>query len=90
MGDSSIVDIPNTHPHPENNFQMANAEVEPLLPDAIATWHTHVTGNSNLSLEDFTTFLSLPDLFHVIVGQKDISIYYVKNGIVYLGNYEQY
>lgn len=63
---------------------MRPGEVEPLLPDAAATWHTHPHNIVNLSLEDHAMFLSMPGVIHYIVTETRIRSFIVRNNKVLL------
>jgi proteasome lid subunit RPN8/RPN11 len=88
LKDGTIVDIPNIADDPKTSFEM---DLEAALPyldgdDVAATWHTHPGTDPNLSGEDYSCFLSWPDLEHVIVGMRDgkaaVSRYRVEQGLV--------
>lgn len=72
-----VVEVTNVHPQPLNNFDVpveALIEFEDL---AVATWHTHPGGTSQLSLDDDAAFRAWPDLLHYIVGSDGVRAYRV-------------
>lgn len=79
-----IVECQNLHPAPENNFQFDPED----LSKATATWHTHVNGTANLSLEDYRFYLAWPKLNHFIVTSDKVNLYVVESGVVYQANAE--
>ncbi len=47
------------------------------LEGAVATWHTHPQGSSNLSIADYYFFKSWPKLSHFIVSKDDVWCYVI-------------
>jgi len=88
LKDGTVVDIPNVADDPKTSFEMdLAAAIEHLDADTVAaTWHTHPESDPNLSGEDYSCFLSWPDLEHVIVGILDgktvVRRYRVEQGLV--------
>lgn len=85
LADGTIVELPNVAPEPTEAFC---ADPEALLPylDAgviAATWHTHPSTSSNLSVGDYETFLFWPDCKHYIVGNDGVACYVVRNNTVF-------
>lgn len=83
LRDETILEIPNKHENPANGFSFPRSYFD-QNPGALATWHTHPTGNPNLSYEDYKIFLSQPKLFHYIVGDGIVWGFYVRNNKVFL------
>jgi len=83
LADGKILEVPNTHPKPEDHFSIARSYFTEY-PDALATWHTHPSGQANLTVEDYRAFLTQPNLFHYIVGDGIVWGFYVKENRVYL------
>jgi proteasome lid subunit RPN8/RPN11 len=88
LKDGTIVELANLASDPKTSFEM---DLEAALPhldsDTVAaTWHTHPDGDPNLSGEDYSCFLSWPDLEHVIVGVLGGTVtvrrYRVEQGLV--------
>jgi proteasome lid subunit RPN8/RPN11 len=84
LKDDSVVELRNVSPQPDQFFDYSPEEFSKLIEDAKATWHTHPSGQCNLSIEDRIFFLSWPKLLHYIVGGNDIWCYRVLNGMVVL------
>jgi proteasome lid subunit RPN8/RPN11 len=88
LKDGSTVELPNIAENPETSFRMDLEKALPYLTDdqVAATWHTHPHTDPNLSGEDYSCFLSWPDLEHVIVGIRDgdvaVTRYRVEKGLV--------
>lgn len=81
--DDEIVEVKNIHPDPENGFQVSATDLKEYAERASATWHTHPGHTSNLSVEDYHTFLNWPGLRHFIIGTDGVSEYYVIDDEVY-------
>ena len=77
----TIIEVPNTHPNPTTNFAFAESYFK-KFDNAIATWHTHPSTGPNLSVEDYRSFLSHPEVFHYIVGDGKVWGFYVKDNRV--------
>lgn len=77
-----IVEIPNNSSYPRDSFVMSESDLEPFRPNMIATWHTHPRGPCNLSLEDYNTFMELPELQHLIITHKSVTAYGVEDDYV--------
>lgn len=81
LNDSTIVEVKNCHLDPAHYFEISEEDIGRYLPSAVATWHTHPIGSSNLSVEDYRCFLRYYSLNHYILGQNGaISRYYVESG----------
>lgn len=76
--DFKIVEVENIATEKDNNFMFKCDDLEKLeSSDIIATFHTHVKKSSNLSKEDYDSFLNWEKLLHFIIGQDKISCYKV-------------
>lgn len=86
LKDGTIVEIDNIHEDPTDGFKMDPVQVLPYLEEAVGTWHTHPDTDPNLSGEDYSGFLSWPNLTHSIVGWRDgqasVQRYMIKDGLV--------
>lgn len=86
LKDGTIVEIKNVAPQPNEGYEMDPVEMLPHLDDAVATWHTHPDTDPNLSGDDYSGFLSWPDMEHVIIGQRNgqnvVTRYKVEHGLV--------
>ncbi len=83
LADDSIIEIPNTHSEPSDNFSFSKEQFE-KYPNCVATWHTHPSGEANLSVNDYNTFLKNPKFFNYIVGNGIVWGFYVRDNRVYL------
>jgi proteasome lid subunit RPN8/RPN11 len=90
MSDGTLVEIQNIADDPIGTFEMDPQAVLPLIQSGqvVATWHTHPQQDPSLSGEDYSFFLSWPDLKHKIVGVRDgqnmTLTYEVADGLVLL------
>ncbi len=66
----------------QHNFTMNSQFLLKYINDAVATWHTHPAATANLSLYDWDTFVSNPDLKHFIIAVDEVRGYEVVNGSV--------
>ena len=74
-----ITEVENLAEDPANQFKMTMAQIE----KGFATWHSHPRNDANLSMADWTFFLSWPEKLHFIVHSGEVRLYYVEDGIVY-------
>lgn len=81
MQNGDIVETKNIHENPRNNFRFESS-VFIDFPLCVATWHTHPTNDTNLSVEDYFNFLKYPQFRHYIVGENEVSHYFVENNQV--------
>lgn len=81
-----IIHIPNIAENKALGYEMDPTEVLPYLDEVIGTWHTHPDADPNLSGEDYSGFLSWPDLEHLIIGVREGNVvvvrYKIENGLV--------
>jgi len=86
LKDDTVVEITNVAKDKTLGYEMDPHEVLEYVDDAVATWHTHPDTDPNLSGEDYSGFLSWPDMEHVIVGRRDGEVvvvrYRVQHGLV--------
>lgn len=77
LPNGAIKEVFNNHPSPAYGFDMSSEDIlehtEKL--GAVATWHTHPDAPANLSGEDYLTFMSWPNLYHIIVGEDCMKAY---------------
>lgn len=83
LEDGSIIELPNSAENQAEDFSFPRSYFE-KYPTTVATWHTHPTGNPNLSVNDYKSFLTLPDLFHYVVGDGIVWAFYVRENKVFL------
>lgn len=81
--DGTLVESENQSDTPLEGISFAlTPELLAILPDVVATWHTHPGASANLSVGDSDTFTSWPNLAHAIVGETETRWYAVKHGAV--------
>ncbi len=66
----------------ESSIAMNSVEILKYIDDAQATWHTHLVTSANLSMEDYESFVSNPDLKHFIIAADEVRGYEVVDGHV--------
>lgn len=73
-------EVNNIHPQADNNFMFSCEDLDKLdSNDVIATFHTHPNKTSNLSKEDYDSFVNWEKLLHFIIGKDKISCYKVSD-----------
>lgn len=77
-----IIELPNSSSYPNNSFVISEADVEPYKATMAATWHTHPRGPHNLSIDDYNTFLELPNFSHLIITHRSVSQYQAQGDYV--------
>jgi len=77
MADDTIVEVANNAADPENGFEVSPEDVIFYIEEkgAVGIWHTHPDKNSNLSSEDYPSFLAYKDMTHFIVGNDGVRAY---------------
>lgn len=70
-----VVELPNRHTQPKNNFRMLSEDVANVAGEIVSTWHSHTIQSYNLSLNDYECFKNLPELSHYIVSTKGVACY---------------
>lgn len=83
LSDGTIMEVPNVHPEPQNNFCIPAETILEYADQIRIIWHTHTTDEVNLSVEDYHAFLNYPDYEHQIYTQYDMASYYVRENLVY-------
>lgn len=84
LKNGAILELPNVHEDPQNGFRVDPAEILKHEAETAATWHTHPSGNANLSMEDYHCFLAWPELFHYVVSRVKVNCYFTEFNRVYL------
>jgi proteasome lid subunit RPN8/RPN11 len=74
------VEVDNICNEPAYGFDVRVEDLEKYEDRMVATWHTHPGGSSNLSADDFTTYLNWPHLSHYVVGKDGVRHFKVVNG----------
>jgi len=86
LNDRLIVHVKNVAEDKSAGYEMDPTEALEYLDEATATWHTHPDTDPNLSGEDYSGFLSWPDMEHVIIGRRAgkvvVARYKIENGLV--------
>ena len=75
-----VIDCVNLARDPENFFEFSLEDLEGVS----ATWHTHPSPSSNLSIDDYRFFQSWPNQLHFIISSEQVWCYQVAEGLVYL------
>jgi proteasome lid subunit RPN8/RPN11 len=70
-----ILELQNSSTYPYNSFVISNVEIEPYKAEIAASWHTHPRGPHNLSIDDYNTFMDMPEIPHLIITHKSVSMY---------------
>lgn len=82
-----IFEVPNICENPEEGFEMSYDDLDKLDDiNTLGTFHTHPGRSSNLSYEDYESFISYPRLTHYIVGKDGVSTYKFINGALVNAN----
>lgn len=75
-----VIEVENIHPDKDDNFMFSCDDLDKLdSEDVIATFHTHPNKTSNLSKEDYDSFVNWEKLLHFIVGKDKINCYKVSD-----------
>lgn len=88
LKDGTAVEVANIHANPSVGYEMDPVAALKVMEtgDVVATWHTHPDSDPNLSGEDYSGFLSWPDLEHAIIGWRDgkvvVARFKVEDGLV--------
>jgi len=80
--DNEVVEVENIHPLPTDFFEVSIEDQEANLAKASGIWHTHPHRTSQLSYEDYLSFLNFPEHKHVVVGLDGVRVYKVEDGHV--------
>lgn len=73
--DNSVIEVQNTHPNPDNHFDVSAADLIEYEDKIAGTWHTHPGKNSNLSVDDQAAFAMYPEATHYIIGNDGVRSY---------------
>lgn len=77
-----VIEVENVSETPESNFEISEETLLRYESDVKATWHTHTGENANLSLEDYMTFLALPEFEHWIISKNRTICFFVQDSAV--------
>lgn len=77
---NKLIEVENICDKPEEGFLVAAADLKKYLDTAVGTWHTHPGKTSNLSANDYQTFINFPSWDHYIVGTDGVTCYRVSEG----------
>lgn len=77
-----IIELPNMSSYPSNSFVLSVRDVEPYKSMMVATWHTHPKGPNNLSIDDYNTFLDMPEIPHFIVTTRSVTMFQAEDDYV--------
>lgn len=80
-----VEEKPNRSKTPLNTFTFDYED----LDGAIATWHTHPSGEATLSPADYWFFKSWPSHAHFIISSTEVRCYIVFQEVVYLVDEEE-
>ena len=76
--DGMVVEVENVHSDKENFFMFSCDDLNKLEDeDVVATFHTHPGKSSNLSTDDYDSFVNWENLLHFIIGKDKITCYKV-------------
>lgn len=86
LRDGSLIELANISSDPVDNFEVDDFELlQHVDKDIVALWHTHPSGGSNLSPDDWRVFVDWPGIQHIIVGDE-VRFYGVKGrGVINMG-----
>lgn len=84
LKDGSLLQVDNVAKNPEENFQVSEEDLDLYEAQAVATWHTHLNGTCNLSVEDYMCFLVFPQLEHYIYDGGRLATYTVQDNLILL------
>lgn len=78
-----IIELKNVAENPEQGFEISTEDLSKLDdPNTIGTFHTHPNGSSNLSMDDYMSFLNYPRLVHYIYGQQGLKKFQVREDFI--------
>lgn len=81
-----LVELENISESSDQTFAFDPDEFAKYYGEAVATWHTHIGEDANLSFEDYQFFLSWPELGHFIISLKTVWYYEVEGKTVVVYN----
>jgi proteasome lid subunit RPN8/RPN11 len=90
LASGRVVEVKNIAEDPTKGFRIDPAVTIEWLSKprsaAVATWHTHPSGDPSLSSEDYACFLAWPGMKHYVIGRRDdavtVTAYEVEDGLV--------
>jgi proteasome lid subunit RPN8/RPN11 len=77
-----VIELRNIAADPLLAFDVDGRDMIAHEEDAVATWHTHPFGKSEMSADDMIGFLMWPHLLHYVISPEGVRCYRVKNGAV--------
>lgn len=77
-----LIEVDNRCSDPENGFEVSGADIAKYYDDAIGTWHTHPNVDTEITAEDYKSFLNYPEWVHYIVNTKGVLAYKIEDGAV--------
>lgn len=76
---TGIVELKNIAKNPYNNYEISFEDMDKLDDEnTLGTFHTHPNNSSNLSADDYFSFLSYPRLKHYIYGKQGLKSFRVE------------
>lgn len=74
ISENQLVEVENKAAEPTEGFIVSPRDIIKYTEEdsALATWHTHPDGSSNLSGEDYKTFKSWSKMYHFIIGKEGV------------------
>lgn len=79
---NKIVEVENKCSDPINGFEVSGSDLAKYYDDVIASWHTHPDVDTEITAEDYKSFLNYPHWVHYIINTKGVFAYKVEDGIV--------
>lgn len=75
------IECKNICTDPYAGYEMSFDDMDRLDdPEVVGTFHTHPNGSSNLSFEDYESFMGYPRLTHYIIGKDGVKKFKILNG----------
>lgn len=84
LKNGKVIEVENLHPHPTVGFVISEEIIEQYADEIEYLWHSHPSSVTNLSVEDYKSFLNFPQYLHRIYGFDSHTDYYVRNNIVFV------
>jgi len=78
LKDGKIIELPNQALNPSEGSKIDIMDLIQYEDLAMATFHTHPGGSSELSLDDHKAFSNWPEFKHYIIGKDGVTCYSVK------------
>lgn len=90
IADGIIYECENESSNPIDFFKMKVSDLEEMeKKETECTFHTHVNGSMNLTMDDYQAFIDWGHLKHIIVGKDGVKCYAVnENGNVVVEDIE--